>query len=275
MFEGLKRIVAAIVAFFTALFGGGGKLPYVPISNATQTIVMRINPINGIRQFEGACCDGEYVYINMINPAKDSKQGSVIVKIDPSGDSWKSVLVSKEMTQLNHANDMTYDPRIDLLMVSNNAPNYTLVSAVYRDTLEYKAGMTIEHPLYSLCYYGTPEKGRYLAGISGTYTIGSYDGKFDTIETFDGINSGYTRQSLATDNEYLYFLFSGPNCIYKYTIDGQYIGRSMLPDPEKADFEFEAEGIFFYNDKMYVTYNIPGAGNGGIICRVDKISFVK
>ncbi len=272
-------VFQAIAAFITGLFGTSST-PITPISGkttASQSIVMKIGAIDKIRQFEGACSDGEYVYQIMIEPSSSTggDEKAVVLKIDPKTWTLAENGRSEMLTELNHANDITYDPRIKLLMISNNAPNYTLVSALYPDSLQYKAGMTIEHPLYSLAYVDTGSTSYYYAGISGTYNFGEYNGAFDTIKTFKGIDNGYVKQSIETDNQYLYCLFSDSNCIYKYDFSGNYLGRCFLPNPESGLNSYEAEGIFFHGGKMYVSYNILGKNNGGVICKIDKIEFKK
>ena len=275
--EVFKNIFAVLMSLFTAISGliGGGSGSGEEVKGLTQTIVMRVSAIDNIRQFEGACSDGQYIYQVMIEPATSTSTGktekAVILKIDPS--TWTIVKKSAELTEINHANDITYDPRKNLLLVSNNAPNYKMISGLKADSLEYVGGDSIDHPLYSLAYLTSGDSSFYYAGISGTYNFGEYDGGFYTISTFNGINNGCTRQSIATDNEYLYCLFSDPNCIYKYKLDGTYVGKCSLPNSETNSYSYEAEGIFFHNGVLYVTYNIKGKGNGGVICKLENVTY--
>ena len=80
-------VFQAIAAFITGLFGTSST-PITPISGkttASQSIVMKIGAIDKIRQFEGACSDGEYVYQIMIEPSSSTggDEKAVVLKIDP------------------------------------------------------------------------------------------------------------------------------------------------------------------------------------------------
>lgn len=270
-FTKLISIFSSLLVSIGVISGSGPIHPLVK-NYASQEIVMNVQPVDKIRQLEGACSDGAYIFQIMIDPSSTTgTEKAIIVKIDPN--TWKIVATSDQMAELNHANDITYDSRINLLMISNNYPNYTQVSAVRPGSLTYYAGMTIEHPLYSLAFIKINGESNYYSGISGTYDFGIYDGAFDTIKTFNGQNNGCTRQSIETDGENIYCLYSDMNCIYKYNKEGDYIGRCYLQDPASDGKSYEAEGIFFHNGNMYVSYNILGTGNGGVICKITSISF--
>ena len=256
-FEKLAAVFMAILAAF-----GLGKTPDPPV--LTQTTVFNIAAYDTIRTVEGGCTDGRYIYEILIDPDADKAETPCkIVKIDSTN--WSTVTVS-ETLNIDHANDMTYDASRNALLISNNIPNYTTVTAVDPVTLTVKETFTLPQKIYSIVYVGA--KDCYYAGISTTYNIVHLNKNFEEIDTIEGINNGFTRQGIDSDGTYLYCIFYKENSIYKYDFDGNYQGRCVLPDTTN-----EAENMFFIDGKLYVSYNIMSKTDGGFISLLENVTY--
>ena len=258
-----EKLSAFFLAFLAAL-GIGNVTPEEPA--ISQTTVFSIGIYDTIRAVEGGCTDGRYVYQILIDPdAEKDATPCKILKIDSTD--WKTVTVS-ETLNIDHANDVTYDSTQNLLLVSNNIPNYTTVTAVDPLTLTVKSTYTLPQKIYSIVYVGS--KDCYYAGISKTYNIVQFSKNFEELGTIEGINSGYTRQGIESDGAYLYCIFYKENTIYKYDFEGNYQGRCVLPDTAN-----EAENMFFLGGNLYVGYNIIGKTTGGFIAKVENAKYTK
>ncbi len=253
----------SIISFITGLFGGG-KEPEM-----TMTQVFAIPSLfENVRTIEGGCTDGTYVYETIIDPnAEDGSVPGRILKISIAEN--KAVGISEELS-IDHANDITYNSKTRELIVCNNKPNYTTLTFVDPDSLQVKYTKQITSAVYSLVYVGASDF--YYAGISRTFNVVELDADFNVKGSFNMIDNGYTRQTLDTDGEYIYAVYYKQNCIYKYDVNGTFLGRCDLPVTDN-----EAENIFFLNGDMYVSYNVLKADspNCGIIYRLDNPKFVK
>lgn len=244
----------------------------------TQTVVSNISAMENIRQVEGGCTDGRYIYQILIDPTytgdRYAETPSKIIKID-SGN-WVTVKTSEQFDNLNHANDMTYNAAEGTLLICNNVPNYTVISVIDTDSLQLVKTITVSRPLYAIVYVGDVDSDCYYCGISNTYDLVKYDKEFNELGTMSLINNGYTRQSIDTDGSYLYLPYyyndtetkEKHNYIYRYTFNGETAGKLELPTTS-----YESENVFFINGVMYVAYNILGTGNGGVICKVENPKF--
>ncbi|MBR6702301.1 MAG: hypothetical protein IKI78_04080 [Clostridia bacterium] len=266
-FEAILSFFRNFAAFFTAILTALGimtpeKPPEVP--KITQTAVIVFEPFEQIRTVEGGCTDGRFFYQIMINPdAAENEVPCRIIKIDP--EKWEVVLSSEEL-RIDHANDMTYDEENNLLVISNNKPNYTTITFVDPEKLEITGTKTLDRKIYSITYVGTGKC--WYAGISNSCDIVRYDENFNALGVIDNPENNYTRQSLGSDGEYLYSLFYNPNVVYKYDLQGNPQGYVVLPDTVN-----EAENIFFFGGAMFVGYNIMKPGAGGFIAIIQNAEF--
>ena len=263
-FEVIAAFFKNIAAVFTAILVALGIMTPKPEEpKISQTTVAVIEPFGSIRTVEGGCTDGRFVYQILIDPDAQSDVPCRLVKIDIQN--WKVTEASEEL-KMDHANDMTYDETNNLLVVSNNKPNFTTITFVDPSNLTVRGTKTISRKIYSIVYVGS-EKCWY-AGISNSCDIVRFDENFKELGVIDNPENNYTRQSLGSDGEYLYSLFYNPNIIFRYDLKGNPQGYAVLPD-----YENEAENIFFIEGAMYVGYNIIKADAGGFIARIDNAKF--
>lgn len=199
--------------------------------------------MNEYATVQGACTDGRYAYFAV-------QQGSTtILKYDMN--SWELEDKRDNMGILGHANDMTYNPKRNWILVANNGPNYDMLYALNPDTLEVVATVTLKLDVYSVAY--NPERDIYIVGITGGYDFAVLNNKFKMVKRYKGRETPYTRQGCDCDENYIYFSQSGGgNAVVVYDYDGKYAGILSL------GHSHEVENIFHVKNQFYATLHYYG-----------------
>ena len=160
------------------------------------------------RGFQGGCSDGERYYYQVLmhyELSDRSKDYSCIAKVDMQ---TKQVIKYSGVLHLDHANDVTYHPRKNLLMVTNNKPNFTRITLVDPDSLEIVGYEESPVPLYALEY--NPDRDMFVAGISGKREFCFLDGDLKIIndKTYRTVevDDRCTKQDICADGNLLYFI---------------------------------------------------------------------
>lgn len=192
---------------------------------------------------QGSCTDGKYAYFAINNGY------TKILKYDVN--TWELKKKSSNLS-LGHANDMAYNPKDDVIVVANNAPDYNIITFIDPDTLEILGTKKLKYKIYSIAY--NEKYDQYVVGISGTYDFAILDSSFKRIKRYEGYESGYLRQGADCDNDYLYFVQSGGggNIIVIYNWSGE------LVDTVAVDKALEIENIFHVGNVMYITLHYYG-----------------
>jgi hypothetical protein len=187
------------------------------------------------RGFQGGCSDGERYYYQALmhyELSDRTKDYSCIAKIDLR---TKQIIKYSGILHLDHANDITYHSKRNLLMVTNNKPNFTRITLIDPDSLDVVGYEEAPVPLYALEY--NKSRDMFVAGISGKREFCFLDGdlkliddkRYRTIEADDRC----TKQDICADNNLLYFiLWDGrhkdmddfQNRVTIYDWDGNYRG---------------------------------------------------
>ena len=192
---------------------------------------------------QGACTDGRYAYFAV------QQNGTTILKYDMR--SWKLVDSKQYGSVLGHANDMTYNPTRNLILVANNGPEYNVLTGIDPDTLEIRGAATIKLDIYSIAY--NPDRDIYVVGISGGYKFAFLNNRFKVIKKFKGVETVYTRQGGDCDEDYIYFAQSGgDNAVVIYDYDGKYVDIISLGNDD------EVENIFHVGKSFYTTMHYYG-----------------
>ncbi len=295
MFEFFAQFFEKIVAFFTAILISLGIIS-APV-NAKQTKIMEFSGQSGCNIVEGGCTDGRYLYITMINTSatterEDPPSGDIalsttkcrVLKIDTT--SW-TVSKSSEELKIDHANDMTYNTKTNKILISNNSPNYNAITVLDPNTLQIEANHILlnkydsqQNPtpikIYSISYDEVNDC--YYCGISNSSNFVKLNSDFSFAKDITGYDmnllrgddsKAYTRQTIETDNGYFYSTFYLPNSVFKYSFEGELIGKYEFENQDG-----EAEFSFFLNNEFYICYNIQGSSNpAGIIYKVKNPEF--
>lgn len=209
------------------------------------------SPYEYAKAIQGGCSDGTYYYQAFVKKDKASneeKNISHIAKVDLK--TGETVLVSDALS-LNHTNDMTYNPKLDRLVVCHNNPHRTRLSFLDPHTLEVTETRSIPYSMFGICYNEKYE--RYVLGISGgqTFSILKENFKVAGRSGYDPTptTKGYTTQGVACDDDFIYFVLYKENVITVYDWDGRYVRTIILEGTSK-----EPENIDIVNGEIYVSF---------------------
>lgn len=210
---------------------------------------------NGVncRVIQGACTDGEHLYVCLNNGA-DSGAVTAIVKTELSSG---RVVATYENKLIDHANDLTYNPKTNEILAVHNAPYRQKISIFDAETMELKEIKTVRHDVYAIEY--DDDGDCYWFGISHGYDYARYDTTLKKYTEYRGFNNGFTKQGMDADDKYVYFVLYKTNCIAVYTKDGEYVRQIDLPVTAG-----EPENISHVGDVFYIVYNNP-SWTGGIV----------
>ena len=207
-----------------------------PVLVAEHTDVMHIPfPDKRFSGFQGGCSDGQRYYYQVLmhyELSDRTKDYSCIAKIDLKE---KKVVKYSDVLHLDHANDMTYHPTKNILMVANNKPDPTRITLIDPESLEIVGYREAPLPIYAIEY--VPEKDIYVVGMSGTRLFCFLDADLNLIDDktyrMDSSTDRYTKQGLYADENFIYFiLWDGKhkamedfqNIVSIYDYNGNYKG---------------------------------------------------
>ena len=208
------------------------------------------------RVLQGGCSDGRYYYAFLNDSAKDSQgnhspdSASTVYKYDMT--TYKLV-ATYENVMVEHANDATYLPETNEILVANCSPTKNLITVLDADTMEQKRTFTIDFEIYAIAY--DPYDGCYWVGLSYGDSFAKLDLEFNLIARYDGVSFGYTKQGMDVDSKYVYFSRYNPNCILVYDKEGNFVDRIGLSVTSN-----ELENIFHIGDTFYLGYYTSSKG---------------
>ena len=208
---------------------------------------------------QGGCTDGEFVY-QLFYCADLNENGfnnqCFVVKCDlRTGE----VVATSEMMQLNHANDITYNSKLDYLVVCHNAPLSNMISYIDTKTLELVDTFATENYMFSIDYNATRDQ--YVVGLIGTKTFQILDADFHAITDIFQPTKAYrssVNQGGACDDNYIYFIYYKTNVINVYDWNGNFI-TSIEIEKEIQSSQYEVESMTVMNDEMYIFCGQNGA----------------
>ncbi len=201
---------------------------------------------------QGSATDGTYAYYIMEN---QTQKLCALHKVRIAD--WTTVDSRFELA-LGHGNDMTYNSKINKLIVSNNKPDYNLLSIIDTDTLEIVQTHELPFDVYAIAY--SEERDQYVFGLSGGYSFVITDGEFNEVARYEGYDTGKLRQGADCDANYIYFPQSrqagapGYNGIAVFDWDGNFI---TLIDVQKN--KLESESMFHIGDDYYLVCYLGGS----------------
>lgn len=204
---------------------------------------------------QGGCTDGKYAYVLVENSEIAKTDASrrrqcILRKIDLQ--TWEVVAESKALP-LDHGNDITYNSKLNQLVVTHCYDSPTHLSFINPDTLEIESTKEYYHSVYGIAYDAAHD--RYVMGIRGSYEFAIFDGDFNLLQYFHGVDTHYTKQGIECDEDYIYFVTSSENAIVCYDWDGNFKG---VYDIEGTDEE--VEHLFTDGKSWYLSTNL---GSGG------------
>ena len=260
----MKKRIAAFAAFICMLLQaltvtaeGGLTMKDLNTTDAFSMSLKRVARLSPPYTMEhkhyhvqqGFATDGEYAYSILEN------------QVDKLCSIWKLDLKDWSVSEiqygldLDHGNDMTYNPVLDQLLVVHNKPRYTRVSFVDPGTLEIQGAKTMPYQIYCMAY--EPSRDQYVIGISGKYDFVILDNEFKKVQRFKGVNTGLVKQGVECDENYIYF----PQCtddamknvLMVYDWEGNFITQIRVRAYQ------EIESLFHIGDDWYIAFNANGS----------------
>lgn len=220
--------------------------------------LMKLAAVKDHNILQGGCIDSEGKYAYFLFQKNNV---SSIAKYDFES---KTLVKTNYNINTDHSNDACYNSKLNAVVVVHNAPNYKLISMFDADTLERKGEIiTFEKNIYSIAYNEATD--RYVVGLSGDYNFAVLDSNFKIISEYQGVKTGYTRQGVDADREYIYFVQSTglSQYIVVYTWDGVHVGTKALT----GIFE-EVEHAFHVGNQLYISCYL-GSGRGGVTYKIN------
>ncbi len=214
------------------------------------------------RIVQGGGTDGTYAYVALVTGNNGASTKSVILKFDPK--TWEIVQTSG-LLLLQHANDITYNPRLKSLVVASCTPNDRQLVYVDPDTLELTGSTLLRTATYCLAY--DQWKDCYWTAKDLYYGSVPADDLKTLTKAWKHDTTGYTTQGMTVDEKYLYFVLYKNNCLMVY--DKETGAQTVIPLSVPAS-EGEPESLFLLDGEMYIFFNNK-TWTGGEIYRLQSI----
>ena len=178
-------------------------------ATATERFCVR-TPLETNKNIQGGCSDGEKYYYQVFMRREDvfnQEHNEVrIAKIDM--ETLEIVKLSRNLW-LHHANDITYNPKTNKLIVCNNKPHRNWLTVLDPETLEMERTIELSVEIFGITY--NEKRDIYAAGISFGKSFCMLDASFrvidDKIYAPSPLTERYTNQGIGSDDDFIYFAF--------------------------------------------------------------------
>ncbi len=214
-----------------------------------QSRVLEIPAEDGYSVMQGGCTDGTYAYY-IVNNQDYYPYINRVYKVDLA---TMEVVAESDALELQHANSFTYNSKLGKLICVNYDPDKTTLSYVDPDTLKITGTREVEFNALSLAYH--EEKNEYVAGTRGTFDFFMLDGDMKIQDYHESVQTKSIKQEVEIHEDKIIFGMSGPNILYVYNWDGEFLYSIDL------GLYVEYENLVFYEDVAYTGYY----STGGII----------
>ena len=170
----------------------------------------------GGNALQGGIKVGNYLYAAYVNTNNDELKNKIgwIVKYDPA---TGKELARSEQLNLGHANDITYNSKLDRLVLAHCSPVGNQVSIINYETLTIEQTYYISKSIYCIDYNATEDK--YVVGLLGDQyaeqsfqilnsnltPIGNESVETPYAPPEDAAFKNYITQGCTSDDAYIYF----------------------------------------------------------------------
>ncbi len=224
-------------------------------------------PIARLNEAQGGCTDGKkYHYQAFVYRDRPSGQEHNEVRIAKIDMASGEILQLSRTLWLHHANDLTYNPKTNKLLVCNNAPHRNWLSVLDPETLEMERTIELPVEIFGITY--NEKRDAYAVGISYGKSFCLFDADFhvidDKIYPPSPLTEHYVNQGIGSDDDFIYFAFwdaytlqndpeNFQSTVAAYRWNGEFAGL--------IDFDIgplEPENISAHNGKLLL---VAGAEN--------------
>lgn len=237
----LKYISFENIPFFSQKMGA---YPF-SVNVSLETILETSN----LKRMQGGVFANGYLYY-----AKTDDTTATIHKYDLTS---KTEVLSAS-GNYKHAGDMTYDSTKNLIVVINGGASETNIWFLSPETLELvssKTVLTTGRRIGGIAYI--KDSNEYVLelsknGVWNNYSFAICDNDFNIKLEFEPIKNGYVMQGIEYNNNLIYSLYSEPNIVVVYDMNGNYVGC------HKIDIRSEPEFITFNGDEIIIVSDGDG-----------------
>lgn len=222
------------------------------VSVSLETLLETSN----LKRMQGGVFANGYLYY-----AKTDDTTATIYKYDLTS---KTEVLSASGNYM-HAGDMTYNSTKNLIVVIHGGTSETNIWFLSPETLELvssKTVLTTGRRIGGIAYIkGSDEYVLELSknGVWNNYSFAICDNDFNIKLEFEPIKNGYVMQGIEYNNNLIYSLYSEPNIVVAYDLNGNYVGC------HKIDIRSEPEFITFNGDEIII-----GSDGDGIIRKATR-----
>ncbi len=222
------------------------------IAPAKQIGFIKHNGVSNISQ--GGYTDGTYHYQLHIQKDTASNEENNVVRLIKYDIAAETIVKISDPLPLNHANDLTYNPKRGVFVAVHNNPHREWVSFIDPETLTITETVTLDFKIFSLDY--NESRDQYVAGVAGGQTFRFLNADLkpvsDTVYDPTPLTTGYVTQGVACDDSFIYFVLWRENVITVYDWDGQFVTLISL-----KTITDEPENISVVDGEIYI-----GVGTG-------------
>lgn len=222
------------------------------VSVSLETLLETSN----LKRMQGGVFANGYLYY-----AKTDDTTATIYKYDLTS---KTEVLSASGNYM-HAGDMTYNSTKNLIVVIHGGTSETNIWFLSPETLELvssKTVLTTGRRIGGIAYIKGSDE--YVLELSkndvwNNYSFAICDNDFNIKLEFEPIKNGYVMQGIEYNNNLIYSLYSEPNIVVAYDLNGNYVGC------HKIDIRSEPEFITFNGDEIII-----GSDGDGIIRKATR-----
>ena len=215
------------------------------VASSTEVLLSFEFPANASAA-QGGCTDGKYYYQMFIELTGDDELTNkcTLQKIDMK---TGKVIKTSDTLQTNHSNDITYNSKINCLVITHNKPCYNCVTYINPDTLERIDTIPTDYYYFSMDY--NESRDQYVAGMAFTQNFRILDSNFNSVSdviSADKRTKSSTTQGVGSDDEFIYFVMYNPNVIAVYDWEGNFV--TLI----ETDVSHEPENISVVDGEIYI-----------------------
>ena len=251
----MKRMLALLVAFALligscAVAEGGLTARDINTTDAFAFSVKRIKAHRSPAEYkdyyvqQGCCTDGIYAYC-IVENQRISRCAIWKINLEDG-----AMVKSRYGLEIDHGNDITYNPVLNQLIAVHNKPNYTYISFIDPETLEVVSTRELPYRIFSIGYEASRDQ--YVIGISSTYHFAVLDSDFNTLAYYEGVETGFTKQNVDCDENYIYFTqWKGGNkgnVVMVYDWEGNFVTQIRVKS------YVEIESLLHDGDAWYIAF---------------------
>lgn len=218
------------------------------LGTSTFTYLENTTGLEGVDGRQGGCYNGKNFYQAFIS--EDESTSFIAKKNIESGET-----IFSEPRAMGHANDMTYHPELNQVLVCDSEFKVYFYDA---DTLEYIKEIVLTTKVGAISY--NAYNNTYTAyGNSKEPNIYTLDENFNVIGQFELKERKKTAQGIYSDDTYVYSLFTPfvDGSREYHIIIHDHNGNHIASFNVAASSYYEAENLSIVDGKFYITICTP------------------